>query len=119
QDPVITRMFNHPPFRRAYLRALQEAVDGPLSPALSDAMLEAKFQGLTAEGIAVSPPTGLRSYIAARRSVAQSQLNTANPPFALNGSEAFSTNRNWVVLTGTAPLAVHTIMVNDVAYPLA
>ena len=61
---------------------------------ISDAMLDAKFQGLTAQGIRVNEPAGIRSYIAARRTAAQGQLVGSNPPFAVHGPDAFATNRN-------------------------
>ncbi|PYI83082.1 MAG: hypothetical protein DME26_15770, partial [Verrucomicrobia bacterium] len=119
-DSVISRFLQHPPFFRTYLRALQDAVNGPLLSTRVNPLLESKYNSLVANGIAVSSPTAAESYIASRRSSIISKLATVSAPFALtsNNGNDFSTNRNLVILSGTAPFTVKTIAVNGISYPI-
>ena len=57
--------------------------------------------------------TDLPGYMTARAAFVQSQL-PASAAFAVSGS--LSTNTNFIVLTGTGPLAAKTIEVNGIAY---
>ena len=41
-DPKIVRMFNHPPFLRAYYRTIKKAVDGPLVSANCNPVMDAR-----------------------------------------------------------------------------
>ena len=50
-DPKIVRMFNHPPFLRAYYRTIKKAVDGPLVGANCNPVMDAKYQSLVANGV--------------------------------------------------------------------
>jgi hypothetical protein len=49
QDPTVTRMYNHPPFRRAYFRGVQAAL-GPMAAAVSDPVMDAKYRGFWTKG---------------------------------------------------------------------
>ncbi len=51
EDPTIVRMYNHPPFRRAYYRAVRRAVEGPLLSDNCNPVMDAKYQSLVANGI--------------------------------------------------------------------
>src|SRR5205085_7662864 len=59
-----------------------------------------------------------KDYIAQRRSYIQTQLTNVTAVFRLDGPASFSTNRNLIVLTGTAPIKVETLTINGVAYRL-
>ncbi|HXJ75500.1 MAG TPA: lamin tail domain-containing protein, partial [Candidatus Dormibacteraeota bacterium] len=117
-DPTVTRLWGHPPFLRAYWRAFEDAVNGPLVAANIEPMLDAKYAAFVANGVGASSPSGIKSYVASRRSYIQSQLATVAAPFAItsNGGNAFSTNNNLLQLTGTAPVGVKTIEINGIAY---
>jgi hypothetical protein len=111
---------DHPPFRRIYWQALIEAANGMLSPTRSNPILDARYSGLTGAGASVGTPDNIKNFIATRRSVILSLIASNQSPFAItsNGGADFSTNRNLITLTGTAPLEVRTILVNGVPYPI-
>src|SRR5206468_3705636 len=88
-DPVILRMYAHPPFRRAYFRAVQDAVDGPLLSANCDPVMEAKYNSLVANGVqfcdgqALAAPDAVKTWFAQRRTYLLAQLATVASPFTL------------------------------------
>ncbi|PYK99901.1 MAG: hypothetical protein DME19_07015, partial [Verrucomicrobia bacterium] len=119
-DPTIRTLLSFPPFQRAFWRALDDAVNGPMVAANISAMMNSKYNGLTAAGIPAGSPASTLSWIASRRSFIQSQLATVASGFAItsNGGNNFSTNRNYFTLSGTAPIGVKTIEINGISYPL-
>ena len=118
-DPTVARMYNSPPFRRAYWRALQEIVDGPMLNANVEPVMRAKYAALLANGISCSPPDPVLSWIAQRRDYIVQQLAAVTSGFAIasNGGNNFSVTNNLLTLTGTAPIGVTTIEVNGIAFP--
>lgn len=127
EDPTISRMYQHPPFRRAYFRAVKKAVEGPLLSANCDPVMDAKYQSLRANGVtlcdgqALTPPTVVKTWFRQRRTFLVNQLEALAAPFAISsrGGSAFSTSSNLVTLTGTAPVEVKGLLVNGAAYPVA
>lgn len=115
-DPVSVKMTSHPPFRRAYWRALQDAVNGPMVAALANARLDEVSAALTNNSVSAIPPTEVKNYISQRRAYILSQLATVAAPFEITPGADFSTNRNLVTLTGRAPVEVKMIRVNGVDY---
>jgi hypothetical protein len=111
-DPALRRMNSHPPFRRAYWRALQDAVNGPLVSAAVDAWLDPRDAALRANGLAISAPDSLKSYIAQERAFILQQLASVAANFTVAGPNLFSTTGAVVTLRGTAPVGVATIQVN-------
>ncbi len=113
-DGPLARIFNHPPFRRAYYQAMLEAVNGPLLSTRSNPILDARYAALTANGVSISSPQGIKDYIAQRRAMMLSYTTNVVASFAItsNSGGDFSTNRNLIQLTGTAPLEVKTITLN-------
>ena len=112
---------DHAPFRRIYWQALIEAANGMLTPARSDAILDARYNGMVSAGAtSVGSPAGIKSFIATRRALILSTIAANQSPFAItsNGGVDFSTNRNLITLTGTAPLNVRTLLVNGLPYPV-
>lgn len=111
---------DHPPFARIYWQAIIEAANGMLSPARSDAILDARFNGMVAGGAAVASPLVLKNWIAARRSFVLTQIAASQSAFVItsNGGADFATNRNLITLSGTAPLEVRTMLVNGVPFPV-
>src|SRR5205814_2366080 len=61
---------------------------------------------------------GIKTWISQRRSFLQSQLATVAASFTITGTNYIMTNRNAIVLTGTAPVTAQTITINGVAYPI-
>jgi hypothetical protein len=119
-DPTITRMFNLPAFRRAYWRAVEDAVNGPLVAANVAALVDSKYDALIANGISLEAPTSLKQWIDSRRTYLVGQLSAVASGFAVtsNNGNNFSTGQNYLTLTGTAPIAVKTIEINGIAYPV-
>jgi hypothetical protein len=126
-DPTITRMYNHPPFRRAYFRTVKKAVEGPMAAANVNPWLDAKYAGLLAEGVtrsagqSLGSPAALKTWIQGRRSYLLQQLATVAANFAItsNNGNDFTANTNVITLAGTAPIEVQSLRVNGVEYPTA
>ena len=121
-DPTVVRMYNHPPFRRAYFRAVQDAVAGPLSSANCDPVMDAKYRWLVdnnitlCDGYPLANPATVKKWFSDRRSVLQTQLAAVAADFTLASPSAGLVSSNLVTLTGTAPISVKTITVNGTAY---
>ena len=123
--PEIARLYNHGYFRRAYLRALQRIVAGPLQESAYLPILTARYQSFLDNGVVTttSPfaPSGAQSlpvptWLEQRRAFTVTTLGTA--PTAAFGvtSTNLTTADNIVTLTGTAPLDIQTIKVNGLEY---
>ncbi|HKQ40028.1 MAG TPA: lamin tail domain-containing protein [Verrucomicrobiae bacterium] len=123
-DPTITRMYNHPPFRRAYFRAVQDAVDYAFVQPKYEAVMDAKYNALVANGItlcdgqALVAPTLVKNWFRDRRAFFVSQLATVASPFTIAGPTNITVTSNLVILSGTAPITVKTIEIDGVARPL-
>ena len=117
-DKVTTRMLEEPAFRRAYLRTIQRIVDGPMLASRVNAMIDARFDGLSAKfGGGLTAPDSVKQWISERRDFLLTQLSPVSSAFAIiSPSGTVTTNRNQITLTGTAPLSVKTIRINGVVY---
>ncbi len=112
---------DHPPFARIYWQAIIEAAYGMMASSRADAILDSRYNGMVAGGASgVASPLDLKNWIAARRAFVLTQITNNQSPFAVvsNGGADFSTNRNLITLTGTAPLEVRTLLINGVPYPV-
>jgi len=118
-EPYVNAMRNQPSIQRAYWRAFEDAVNGPLLASNIDPMLDSRYSALTANGASVNNPSGIKTYVTERRNFILSQLATVAATFTVNGPTTFTTNRNLITLSGTAPIKVETITVNGVAYRVA
>lgn len=122
EDPTISRMYAHPPFARAYWRAIEDAVNGPLDGANCNPVMDAKYQSLRANGIAwcdgqpLAAPTPVKNWFSQRRAALQSQLGTVAAPFAVNPSVVVSNNIG--IISGTAPVGVASVWFNGAEFPL-
>src|SRR5216110_3516800 len=80
EDPTVARMYNHPPFRRAFFRNIKRAVDAT-APEKINPVMDAKYAALTSSGVTRSAgqtlvaPTNVKNWIAGRRSFLMSQLD--------------------------------------------
>ncbi len=125
-DPTIARMYAHPPFRRAYFRAVQKAVERAFDSARYEPLMDAKYAALVANGITLcdgqplANPTAVKTWFSVRRSFLVNQLSPLNVDFAItsNSGNDFTTDTNVITLTGTAPVRAQSILVNGVAYPV-
>ncbi len=118
-DTAMNRVYANPAWVRLYWCALSEGVNGffqtgPGRPI--DALLDAKFAAFQASGIALNNPSGIKNWISQRRAFLLTQLGSVSAAFNVTGANSLTTNRNLVSLTGTAPVTVHTILVNGLRY---
>ena len=118
-DPTITRMYNHPPFRRIYLRAFHDAVHGPLRAEVINPLMDQRHSGIQANAINPPGPSPTKQWVAERRAYILSQLTSAAANFAVTSpTSGSSTSAPLLQMTGTAPVQVRTLRVNDVPYPV-
>ena len=118
QDPDTANIYTNATFRRMYWRALQELVNGPLNVANSGPLLDAKHNAFVANGLtAEDPNTNIKPWLSQAQTSIAAQIaavNTAN--FTVNSAVVVSNDVAFV--TGTAPFAVKTVLINGVAWPL-
>lgn len=115
EDPTIRRMYNHPPFRRAFFRAVKDALSKAFDPAKYNAAMDAKYQSLRANGVSwcdgspLGTPAPVKSWFNARRAYLQTQVKQNDAAFGVSG---YQLSENRATLTGTSPLEVGRILVN-------
>ena len=117
-DSGLTAIYNNPTFLRMYWRALQELVNGPLNPANSGPLVEAKYKVFTQNGFSVEDPTAaIEPWLSEAQTSIASQLAAINATnFTVNSTVVVSNNLAYV--SGTAPVSVATIEINGAVYPL-
>ncbi len=115
------KFFNHPPFRRAYWRAIHAMAHGPMVASECDPVMDANHAALQDNGVNVTDPdVELKQWVADRRAFLLGQLATVAAPFEIttNGGNDLDTDQGVFTLSGSAPVNVLTIEVNGIAYPL-
>lgn len=138
--PNLTKILTHPPFRRAYWRAYKELCYGPLQSANINSYLNSRYATFSLDGIATTSPDSvfsytdtlsqefstnvffsgsIRSYLSDARTLILARLAAEDATnFTVNGSAAFSTNKNLITFSGVAPVEIKTITINGNAYPV-
>jgi hypothetical protein len=114
-------MYTNATFQRIYWQALKDIVDGPMVSTNVGPVMDAKYNAFMAnELFAIRSPDSTKSWITTRRAYLQQLLSTVATNFAItsNSGKDFSTNQGVVTLEGTAPIAVRTLRVNGLAYPV-
>jgi hypothetical protein len=128
-DPVMATFQNYPAYRRAYLRALQDIANLAMNNAVVNPMLDAKYAAFVANGLTTTAyngltvqdpaaPGGLESWIGTMHNsllTALTNQGVGNVPFALNPTVL---SNNVALVSGTAPVAVKTIWINGIPYPV-
>lgn len=124
-DPLVVKMYNHPPFRRAYFRAVLDAVNSPLKNSIADAVMDAKYKSLQANGITMcdgatlTDPSVLKTWFNDRRNFLLASLASNSCNFAVSSpTNNFTTNNNLLKIEGVAPIEVSAIYVNGTAVNL-
>lgn len=117
-DPNVVHMYNTPEFRRMYLRALQELVNGPLDVAKTGPLLDAKYNAFVANGLSPENPTSnIKPWLTQARDSIASQIAVENTTrFTVNPT--VSLVNNVAVLTGAAPVNIKSVWINGIEYPL-
>ena len=101
-----------------YHRALQDAANTFLTPAQSNPLLDARYAAFTAARFAPESPQTIKSFIALKRTTILKALTNAFVPFKVT-TPGFSTNRNIIKLSGTAPVEVADILVDGTVIPVS
>ena len=110
---------NEPAYRRRYLQILQELANGPLTATRFNPLVDSKYTAMMSSGRSVENPAGLKTYASQRRASLLALLATNAPAsFAVNGGSGFTSARNYVTLSGTAPIDVRTITINGIPFPI-
>jgi len=125
-DPLVLRMEMHPPFLRAYYRALEEGLNTFFSASGVQAFLASRYAAFQANNVSLASPfvpsgaygLSIPDWITQRRNFIQAQMSSLNVGFAItsNGGNDFTASQNLVSLTGTAPLRVAKLRVNGLDY---
>jgi len=128
-DPVMSTFQNYPPYRRAYLRGLQDVAQLAMNNAAVNPVLDAKYAAFVENGLAnnsynglmvVEPgAAGLKNWIGAMNSsllAAIASQGVNNVGFAVR---SISVNNNVATITGTAPIGVKTLFFNGTPWPVA
>lgn len=118
-EPVISNKFlQAPAFRRSYFQAVKTYVDGPLFSTDINAYIDAYYEALVDNQVDVYPAADLKTWLSMRRNNLETQLSAVEAPFEItsNGGADFTTNRNGMVLSGSASLDVRMIQINGVSY---
>ncbi len=121
-DPRLSIMINSTPvYTRAYLRAMEDIINGPMNNSFLDPILNDKHAALVANNVNVNSGTvdTIKAYARDRRANLVTQIAAATgAPFAVNTPTYFETNDNLITIGGTAPVKIKTIQINGVEYPL-
>jgi hypothetical protein len=128
-DPPLLTMYATPAFIRHYWRAVSDSLATFFKSSAVTTRLTQRFNGYTANGVAVAPPTvasgyytaitgGIPEWINLRVAFLQSQLRTVNAVFAVNGATAVTTGTSPLTVSGTAPVGVKTLTFNGLELPL-
>ncbi len=121
-DPVLSnRFFEAPAFRRSFWQSAKAIAEGPMLCSAVDPRLDAYYQALTQNGVSCYRPSAVKEWIAHRRNYILEAAADLDVAFAVtsNGGADFSTNRNSVIIEGTAPLSVYGITVNGEPHPVS
>jgi hypothetical protein len=114
-DINLNKVFSTPAFRRMYLRALSELVDGPLDVAKTGPLLDAKYNAFVANGLSVENPGSIKSWLnSAKNSINAQIASLTGVPFVV--SQAAAVSDNIATISGSAPVGVKTILINGVEW---
>jgi hypothetical protein len=122
EDPTIAAMYAHPPFARAYWRAVEDAINGPFDPANYSSVMDAKYQSLLANGVAwcdgqaLTGPAAVKTWFSARRTFLQNQLATVASAFTVNGAATIT--NGVATISGTSPVGVVSVTINGVPWQI-
>ncbi len=128
-DPVMGAFQNYVPYRRAYLRALQDIANLAMNGPIVNPVLDAKYASFVANGLTENSaygllvqnpakPGGLEDWIATMHNsllVALTNQGVSSVRFAVNSTVI---SNDMAIVTGTAPVAVKTIWFNGMEYPV-
>ena len=119
-DPVLEAFFQEPVFRRAYWRALQDLVDGPMDPDIFNPVAEAYYQAFQANGIDTDSAQAVKTWVRQRGDFIRDQLSAVQADFGVpsfSGADIVFPLPSFT-FTGKAPVQVDTICLNGEPLPV-
>ncbi len=118
-DGVTAYLYKEPEFRRMYVRALQELVNGPLDASQYTPLLDAKYRAFLANGqSSVVSPDAIKTWMAQARDSIAAQLIASNANASFTVNPGVTVTNNIAILSGTAPVAVKNILINGTTWPV-
>ncbi len=113
-DSAVNNFLAYPKYKKLYLKAFRDLVDGPFRNAFIDPVMDQTYNLLRAN-MSVQDPSPIKSFIAQRRAYVLSQLPSATLVILTNGGNDFSTSATSVTIDGDAPLEVERFRLNGAA----
>lgn len=119
-DPRVRAMFNTPAMARAYWRSLHELANGPFSNDRLDPFIDSRVAALVSNGVNVDLEAvqAIKDYIWERQGFLLTELASVETTFALENPLSFSSASNMILINGTAPVGVKSILLNGLVYPV-
>jgi len=117
-DSIIKKIYQINHFKRQYLRAMLELLDGPMNGDAFKEYVDKKYDALKANKQAVNRPTSLTSFIKARFSYLQQIIDRMDDEFYISQLSEIQTDKLTVNLSGSAPLRMRSLQVNGVPHQL-
>ncbi len=114
------------PFRRIYWQTISEAFATFFSGTGVTSQLQRRYDAFTANGIALTSPfvasgaysLSITQWIDQRRTFLQGELNAVSASFAITSPANVTVTVPTVTISGTAPVTVATLTVNNAALPV-
>ncbi len=118
--PEVAQFLNYGKYRRMYLQAFAELVDGPWKtsygtaepPTAFDRFLDDAAAALIADGLGDGRRDGIKQFVRDRRNYILSQIPSLVFAITTNNGDDFCTAGETTVLQGVAPLTIAGIAVN-------
>lgn len=118
-DVAMNAIYNTPEYRRAYWRALEEIANGVFINANADPVMDSRFDAFEASGVHVTAPNLIKHWISQRRAYILAELAKLNAPnFTVTAPGEFASPTNLITFSGVAPVGIHSILVNGIAWPV-
>jgi hypothetical protein len=115
RDPTLSRWFAAgSPFRRRYLVALHELVNGPMQVQALAPMLDAKYAAFQDHGVSAGSPSAIKTWITSARSDILSQINREAAAFSVTSVSGVDS----LTVQGKGPLDMAWLEVNGAIVPL-
>ncbi|UCG46137.1 MAG: CotH kinase family protein, partial [Phycisphaerales bacterium] len=123
--PEVAQFVNHPNYRRLYLQAFAELVNGPWKTAYGtanpptefDRFLDDAANALIADGAGDGRRDGIKRFVRDRRAYIMTQIPSMVFEITTNSGQQFCTSASTVIIKGVAPLFVSGISVNGTTVP--
>jgi len=123
--PEVYQFVNYPKYRRMYMQAFAELVNGPWQtsygtgnpPTAFDRFLDDAANALIADGLGSGRRNGIKQFVRDRRSYILMQIPSLVFEITTNNGDDFDTSAPNAIITGVAPLEVAGISVNGMPLP--